>query len=425
MKTINLTIVIALLAVLSFNVCAQEEVEKNNTIVRSVQISFVTPLGTNGMESWNVSNNFSLNMIIGYSGGLKGFEIGGLYNMIKEDVKGLQIAGFGNTVMGNVIGCQISGFSNINKKNVKGLQIAGFSNTIIGNVIGCQISGFSNISKKNLNGIQIAGFSNIIADSATVSQISGFSNIVNGTMTGMQLTGFINIAKSMPIGTQISGFANINHGDIKGSQITGFANINSGNLKGVQISGFLNYTKKLTGAQIGFINICDTVEDGISLGFLSIVKKGYRSFELSGNESFYAVGSFKTGTEKFYNIISIGSRLESNFIKWGWGYGIGTMFPVTEKVKVNIDGIAYHINEDEWWTGRLNMLNKINLCASMHVSDNLTVFGGMTWNIQVSDINDREGNPVNSPIVSWSAYDKTIRNTNVKMYPGFTVGVRL
>ena len=92
MKTINLIIVTVLIAILSLNISAQKEVKDSNTIVRPVQISFVTPLGTNGMESWKVINNFSLNMFAGYNGGVQGVEIAGFHNQIKEDVVGLQIA---------------------------------------------------------------------------------------------------------------------------------------------------------------------------------------------------------------------------------------------------------------------------------------------------------------------------------------------
>ncbi|MFH2141457.1 MAG: hypothetical protein ABIJ97_03475 [Bacteroidota bacterium] len=392
MKTTNLIIIIILMTILSLSAYSQTDFGNSNNIVRPVQISFISPLGTNGMESGKVANNFSLNMIAGYSGGVEGLEIGGFYNIINGDITGLQIGGFGNTAFGNTDGCQISGFSNINKKNVKGLQIAGFSN--------------------------------IVTDSVTGAQIAGFSNIVNGSTTGLQLAGFSNYSKSISTGAQIAGFSNINKDNAKGIQIAGFSNINAGDLKGVQISGFYNYTKKLTGAQIGFINVCDTVEDGIVLGFLSIVKKGYRAFEISGNETFYGVANFKTGTERFYNIISVGARLHNNEIAWGWGYGLGTMFYVHEKIKLNFDIISYHVNHDAWWTNRLNLLNKVNLTANYRLNEYITIFAGPAWNIHVSDTYYNEGMLTTTSLVSWSSYDRTRNHTNVKMYPGFSCGVR-
>lgn len=392
MKTIKFKTALTALFFIIISGKAQTQSNVQVNTIRPLQISFISPMGTNGTDSWRISNNFSLNIFAGYNGGVEGCEISGFYNVIKGNVNGLQIGGFGNTNMGSVNGCQIAGFSNVSKLKVRGLQLAGFTN--------------------------------VVTDSCDGGQISGFANVVKGTSSGLQLSGFTNVSEGMPVGAQITGFANVNRGDANGLQIAGFANVNDGDIQGVQISGFVNITRKLTGSQIGFINIADTVENGIALGFLSIVKKGYRTFEISGNESLFAVASFKTGTEKFYNILSVGSRLESNFISWGWGYGIGTLIPVNEKIKLNLDAVAYHINRDEWWTGHLNMLNKIDLCAAMQLSEKFSVFGGITWNIHISDIHDDEGYPVNSSLVSWHSYDKTRRNTNVKMYPGFKAGIR-
>lgn len=392
MKTINLLLAVMLTAFIT-NCYSQEKTTDSNQIIRPIQLALITPLGTNGLESDKVTNNFSLNLLAGYSGGLHG--------------------------------CEIAGFANIIKGKVTGLQIAGFSNTNLNAVKGCQITGFANVCNSSATGLQLAGFSNVVKDSIKALQISGFANIANAMPVGGQISGFANVCNGDSKGLQITGFSNVNNGNSKSLQIAGFSNINNGDFTGLQISGFLNRVKKLNGAQIGFINLSDTVEKGIALGFLSIVKKGYRTIEISGNESYYGTVSFKTGTEQFYNIISLGSRLKNNAITWGWGYGLGTMFPVHNKIKMNFDIISYHINEDVWFTNRLNLLNKANLAVNYRLNNYVTVFGGLTWNVLVSDTEDEEGKPVSTSIVSWSSYNKTHNNTNVKMYPGFTVGVKL
>jgi len=59
----------------------------------------------------------------------------------------------------------------------------------------------------------------------------------------------------------------------------------------------------------------------------------------------------------------------------------------------------------------------------VRLSDNLTVFGGPSWNVLVSDVAD--GKAINSDYAPWHVFNKTYSNkTNVKMYPGFSVGVR-
>lgn len=385
---------ILIIAIIIFqfgNLFSQQSENDDSIVMRPVQLGFVSPLGTNGLQSWDVANHFSLNIFMGYSGGLSGAEIGGFYNQTRGSVEGLQIAGFANTTLGRTVGCQIAGFSNVNKKYVSGLQIGGFTNIVTGNV--------------------------------NAAQISGFTNITSGDLKGFQCTGFNNYSGSMSSGAQIAGFSNVNKGDGKGLQIAGFSNISGGDLTGVQISGFVNMAKNVKGAQIGFINLADSV-DGISLGFLSIVKKGYRAFEISGNESMYTVSSFKTGTEMFYNIISIGAKLQHNEILWGWGYGFGTIFPVQKNIKVNVDAVSYHINEDRMWTGKLNMLNKLNIAANYRINDYISVFGGFTWNVKISDTRIYDNEIVFTSLEPWSVYDKTRRNTNITMYPGFCFGIR-
>jgi hypothetical protein len=39
---------------------------------RAFQLAFFTPLGTNGFDSWNCVNKFSINILGGYAGGING-----------------------------------------------------------------------------------------------------------------------------------------------------------------------------------------------------------------------------------------------------------------------------------------------------------------------------------------------------------------
>jgi len=373
MKKINLLLIAILLGSYTSSF-SQGETEN---IVRPLHISFISPISTNGLQSGEVTNILSLNILAGYSGGLQGIEVGGFANVIKGETKGVQIAGFSNTNTGDVTAVQFAGFSNVGFAKTKGAQFA------------------------------------------------GFANVASGSVTGLQAAGFSNVARGMPLGGQLAGFANVNHGDAIGAQISGFSNVNTGDIKGIQASGFLNVAKKVDGVQLGVINISDTIENGVGIGLFTFVKKGYKALEVSGNETFYATASFKTGTSRLYNIISLGASSAKNEITWGWGYGIGTMLPVSKNMNLSIDVISYHVNEDVWFTSRMNSLNKLNVTVEYKISEFLTVYGGPTWNVHVSDLYDVEGVPTSTSLVSWNSFDRTRNNTNVKMYPGFTVGVRL
>jgi len=406
MKSLGIALVL-LMTTLGLNAQAQEE-KSEEIKTRPFQMTFVTPLGTNGLDAWNITNKVSINLYAGYNGGLDGVELSGFGGMLKNDMKGTQIAGFGNIVLGKGSGAQLAGNFNYVNKDYSGIQLAGFANTINGKSKACQISGFSNVAIDSIDGAQLTGFTNVAVKEISKIQISGFANYSKGNGAG-----------------QLTGFSNVNNGSLKGIQLAGFSNVNTGSVKGTQIAGFANYTSQLKGVQIAPFNYVDSLESGIPIGVFSVIKNGYRSFEISANETMYGVFSFKTGVEKFYNIISVGASVHHNKIYWGWGYGIGTLIPMKDEWNVAIELLSYHINEDEWFTETLNLNNKLQITASKKVSENIEVFGGASWNVNVSETTDKNGNVFNSSITPYDTFNKTYGNgNNVKMYPGFTAGIR-
>ncbi len=388
MKSITTIMILALLFFFGINVKAQDDTTK----IRPFQMTFVTPLGTNGLDAWNITNKVSINLYAGYNGGLDGVELSGFGGMLKNNMLGTQISGFGNIVIGT------------------------------GN--GFQAAGFFNYTQKYYSGVQVSGFSNIILNDAKAWQFTGFGNVITGKSDGGQIAGFSNYSEGNKIG-QVSGFANVNVGDLKGFQIAGFSNVNTDSLKGIQIAGFANYTKKLKGVQIAPFNYVDSLENGVPIGVFSIVRNGYRAFEIGVSETLYGTVSFKTGVNQFYNIVSVGSAYKNDKILWGFGYGIGTMMPVKEDWNIAIELMSYQINEDEWFTEALNLHNKLQITASKKVSENIDLFGGVSWNVNVSETIDHKGDPFKSSVTPYDVFNKTYGNdNNVKMYPGFTAGIR-
>ena len=171
-------------------------------IQQPFQLSLVPGLGTQGILSPQITNKLSLNIIGGYTAGLNGVELGGVINIDKKKVQGLQAAGVANVVGGPV----------------KGVQLAGSHNIVLDSVQGLQAAGIGNFNKGKLKGVQLAGVMNKVSDS----------------VEGMQAAGIINIAK--------------------------------GQVKGLQLAGVVNRTSRLRGVQIGLVNIADTSEGyGIGL----------------------------------------------------------------------------------------------------------------------------------------------------------------
>jgi hypothetical protein len=330
--------------------------------IRSFQIGFFTPLGSNGFDSWNVSNKFSINILGGYSGGVDGAEFSSL----------------GSVLQGNMRGAQFSGLGNIVLQETKGVQFAGLFNIGLGNVKAAQFAGLANITAGKVKAFQASGLLNITTDTT------------------------------------------------RGFQLAGLANISAGRISGTQMSGLFNYAKKLNGVQLGVFNYTDSLEKGVPVGFLSFVKNGYSAFELGATETLFGVMSFKTGTRQFYNILSVGGGTRDGLSLFAWGYGLGAFIPLGNKAGISIDGICYQVNEGEWFTDRLNLLNKLNLTGSWKLANHLSIFAGVSWNVTVSDITDKYGDEVVAHIAPWSVFDETYNaHLNVKMYPGFSAGIRL
>lgn len=369
-----------------------------------MQMTLFHPLGTNG-KNVNVQNYTSINLIYGKAASLKGFEV----------------SGFAGKLTDYGVGAQVAGFANVVENYFEGAQIAGFGNVVGGNMEGAQISGFGNISGSSVNGGQIAGFGNITGASVSGIQIAGFGNITGGSTEGFQLAGFGNITGGSTNGVQIAGFGNIAGGIADGVQIAGFSNI-SESFTGFQLAP-VNMIGSGKGLQVGIVNFADTL-DGVPFGVVSWVKNGYRKIDVYGNESFYLNAAFKTGVRNFYNIIGIGYR-PGNFSRYGLTWGFGSEISLGKGAFMNIEATATQVGEDEVWTNKLNLLNQLKFNFGAILTPGLGIYGGPSLNVMVSEYQNPAGNIGSGIVPSWTFYDKTSGNTNVAIWPGISVGLRI
>ena len=148
-----------------------------DSLSRSFQISILPFLGTNRLLSGSIKNDYSVNLLMGYSGGIRKMEVGGLVNGVRKDMEGVQLAGFGNIVGRTVSGGQISGLFNVAGNLENGIQLSGFSNTIVRESSGWQIAPV-NFAHKVIQGGKQIGLINI-ADSTETTPI-GFLSFVRG-----------------------------------------------------------------------------------------------------------------------------------------------------------------------------------------------------------------------------------------------------
>ncbi|MDO6432317.1 STN and carboxypeptidase regulatory-like domain-containing protein [Flavitalea sp. BT771] len=221
------------------------------------QLSFLPGIGTQGPLSPQITNKFSVNMLGGYTAGLIGAELGGVFNVDKRNVQGVQAAGVINVVGGSV----------------EGVQMAGLHNTILDSLKGVQMAGISNITRRKLKGVQMAGVYNRASD----------------TLQGLQAAGVLNKAR-----------------DIRGIQISGLVNI-ARHSRGVQV-GIINIADTSDGCSIGLINLSRNGFREYSL-FADEVAPANFAFR-SGNTSLYSI-----------LLIGYNPLIDHRSYRYGWGLG--------------------------------------------------------------------------------------------------------
>lgn len=367
--------------------------------VRPYQLSLLPGLSTNGRLNSQVINNVSINVWGGYSGGVNGVELGGLFNIDNKNVRWAQAAGIFNVVGGTV----------------EGAQLAGISNTVLDSVQGVQAAGISNFTKRNFTGAQLSGIYNHVGGSMKGVQSSSIGNFGNGHTIGAQLAGILNVNRRDLDGAQVAGWLNVNLQDLRGAQIAGLLNVNFKTVKGAQVSGLVNYTKKLSGVQIGLINIADT-SDGYSIGLINIVLKGYHKLSLYANEEFPFNASFKTGNSKLYSILLAGVEPTYNAKAYTFGYGLGREFYLGKKWGVNAEVSTAHVYLGTW--DYLNVLTRIEAHLNFRLAKWASLFMGPTMSFYYSE--------QKNAVKGYKANIRTMpAGDNFIGWAGFTAGINL
>ena len=130
----------------------------SDSLYKAVQVSFVPYIGTNLRLGPFVTNDYSFNMVAGFTGNVNKLEIGGAVNVIRQRMSGVQIAGAANFVGEEMRGTQIAGASNFNFGSADGLLMAGATNLNFENSSGVHIAGGLNFTRKTHRVLQLDPF---------------------------------------------------------------------------------------------------------------------------------------------------------------------------------------------------------------------------------------------------------------------------
>lgn len=333
-----------------------------------VQVSLTPGLSSHGMMSGQVVNKFSYNLLGGYSAGVDGVELAGLFNIDRYDVRYIQLAGLINMVGGTMAG----------------IQLAGIHNTVLDSLRGIQAAGIFNLVRKQVDGLQLAGIANA-SDSLNGMQTAGIYNHNKGVVKGMQLAGIANYAQEV---------------------------------RGAQMSGLVNKTKINSGFQLALINMADS-STGLSLGIVNLIGNGIKRFSISTNEVFYANLSFRSGTPKFYSIIT------ANFGTWhreqvfGLGFGFGHEFKSAKRKNyfaaelLSQEILSSDFDENNSWI-------KANVLYNYAISKKTKLYIGPSINFRNLTFTENSKVPLAIPS---NNYPFLVDNTSSKLWVGLELGI--
>jgi hypothetical protein len=323
-----------------------------DTLYKKFQLAFVPFIGSNLRLSGNTVNDYSLNVLAGYSMGTRKLEVAGLININRDSVQSVQAAGLINAVGGHVKGVQAAGLINANRRTVKGIQLAGLINSNFDTVRGFQAAGLLN------------------------------TNL--GAVKGVSAAGLLNASFGKTEGVQAAGLLNFSLRDVEGAQVAGLLNVCGKNVKGTQVSGFVNYAGKISGSQLGFLNISDSCS-GVPVGFLSFALKGYHSIEVSGDEVFPVNLALRTGVRRFYNIFTTGIKTSDLEVPlWHFGYGLGTSVRLSKTWWLNFDITTQQLVKGESFQ-EMNLLSKFHVTADKSINKKFAFALGPAFNFYTSN----------------------------------------
>jgi len=401
---------------------------------KPVQASIIPGIGTHGKLSSQVTNKFSFNLLGGYTAGVEGFELGGLFNIDKKDVKYAQVGGVFNIVSGSVKGAQIGGVFNNVSGSVRGGEVGGIGNIVKDSTTGVQIAGIFNRTGGHVKGAQIAGIINLqdrkdTSGTSTAdtfyeikgAQVAGIANVVNNDVRGAQVAGIINIVSKSARGVQVAGIVNLVNEDVRGAQLSGIGNVAHRSMKGVQVSGIFNIAGRIEGSQVGLINIADTIT-GYGIGLVNVVRKGYHAIALSANDLTDVTLSYKTGTKRLYNIIMAGTKINGGKMDFLYGFGLGTEKAVSKHIGISLECMAgdlYKYNLDA-----NALIIRVEPAFNWNITRKFTLYTGPSLSI-IPYVFYGEGNNTTSYDITHTALHNFNTGQNTATWLGWQVGLHL
>nr|MBI1229259.1 hypothetical protein [Cytophagales bacterium] len=309
------------------------------------QMSLVPGVGSQGMFSSQMVNNFSLNLIGGYSAGTEGFETAGIFNINQQNAKGFQVAGVANMVGGGM----------------EGMQVAGLYNIVLQKANGFQVAGLYNRTKSGSQGLQVAGLYNR-TDSGSQHQIAGLFNKTD-TSDGVQIAGLWNYSSARAGALQLAGLINYSHGAVDR-----------------QVGGLVNRATYVRAFQLGFINVADS--SNYPIGLLNFIANGKKSLSAAMDESGALQLSFRSGGRKLYGVLGLGYFPTNSQTPAAYDVGVGVYLIEKRTFSLDTEWVNRVLTD---FRSRSDFVASFRLLPAYKMSPKTKVFLGPTLNFAVLD----------------------------------------
>lgn len=385
------------------------------------QVSLLPPLSSNGTANARTVNGYSLNVLAGYSAGVGRVELGGLLNVVRDSVHGLQAAGLANVTGTDARGVQLAGLANVNGGAMRGVQGAGLVN----------------IARDDARGLQVAGLVNLTGGAAHATHRPDQPTRLRRWL-GLPRRLATDPLSQLPAApsssqrgllVQAAAVANLTGTDVRGLQTATFLNL-AHQVSGAQF-GLVNVARHVHGAQFGLINIADSV-DGVSLGIINIVRHGYLHGEVWASETLPLNAVLKLGVRRYYTLLGASAEPFGSRVQWAGGFGIGTAGLPHGRFTFSLDALQWTLagttdnpNSSSSETIDARLLTQLRPAVAWQIErqGHLQLVVAPTLNLAIAWSNDHQ------PQWDFGANQLLLINTagaqsRTRLWPGLQVGLR-
>lgn len=418
-------------------------------------VGLIPGLSTDGLRIGRVRHLVSFHAIAGLSGGSEVLAFGGIADVQRGTVTGLQLGGIAAVAkelrglqIGGIVavaeragGFQLGGIAAFGSTSAE-VQLGGIAAATRGNAefqlagIGVaagssslgQVAGIAALARHAAS-TQIAGIATVAGDSSDF-QLGGIGTLTRGR-AHVQVAGIAAVAGAAEfqvggIAAVARGTSNLQIGGIATAagtanvQVAGIANV-ADRVRGVQV-GTVNIARRVEGLQVGVVNIGGNA-GGNSFGLINIVPGGRTDLEASVDSDKIGMVLFRHGGHNWHNVYGVaGQQIEegersSNDV-WMYGLGFGPSWS-TRTSRIDLELMGWQVNHGADHSTDVSILGQLRATYAHRLGGVSLIAGGA--------INAYISNDQMSPfsIERRTEGGTTDPDVTVTVWPSAFVGLRL